>query len=367
MTQTNLPYWLAALYLPGIGPRTFLRWLDQFTDIKALFHASDDEMHTKGIPDQHRKSLQHTNWKQIEDDLAWAQADNHHIICLEDEDYPRLLKEISDPPLILFVKGNKQALSETQIAMVGARNATHAGLKNAEHFAYSLSKAGFVITSGLARGIDGASHRGTLAAQGVTIGVCGTGLQHVYPLSHRSLAENMIQQGGAILSEFPLGMLPRAENFPRRNRVIGGLSVGVLVVEAALKSGSLITARFALEQGREVFAIPGSIHQTLSRGCHHLIRQGAKLVESAEDIFEELRGLRLPLPKKPVIGESLECLTPSQQQLLKQIEYEITPMDMILLRSGLTAGEVSSILLILELNGYIQSVPGGYIREILNQ
>jgi len=363
--QNTLPYWLAALYLPGVTPRTFLRWLEQFTDIQSLFNASEDEMQIKGISHQHRQSFQQINSKQIEEDLLWtqAQSSNHHIISLEDEAYPTLLKEISDPPLVLFVRGNKDALSTMQIAMVGSRRATPAGLKQAHYFASSLAEHGLTITSGLALGIDGASHRGALDANGVTIGVCGTGLQHIYPRSHRQLTEDILQQGGAILSEFSLHALPRAENFPRRNRVIGGMSVGVLVVEAAIKSGSLITARCALEQGREVFAIPGSIHNPLAQGCHHLIRQGAKLVETTEDILEELEVL-LQNDKKQNIMNELKELPACQQHIFEQIGYEITPMDVILLRSGLTAGKVSSILLILELNGYIQSVPGGYIREI---
>jgi DNA processing protein len=271
------------------------------------------------------------------------------------------LKEISDPPLVLFVRGNKDILSVRQVAMVGARNATPAGIKNAEQFAYALAEAGYAVTSGLALGVDGACHRGALAAKGMTIGVCGTGLNYIYPISHRSLATNMIQHNGAVISEFPLATTPRAENFPRRNRVIGGMSVGVLVVEAALKSGSLITARHALEQGREVFAIPGSIHNPLTKGCHHLIRQGAKLVETIGDILEELGGLSLATALVPTM--EISHLSPKERWLLEQIGYEITSMDAILLHSGLTAGEVSSMLLTLELNGYIQSVPGGYIRE----
>jgi len=365
-SHQTLPFWLAALYLPGVTPRTFSRWLEQFTDIQSLFHASEDEMQAKGISSQHRQSFQQINWKQVEEDLLWTQSFNHHIISLEDEAYPKLLKEISDPPLVLFVRGNKEALSTMQIAMVGSRRATPAGLKQAQYFASSLAEYGLTITSGLALGIDGASHRGALAAKGVTIGVCGTGLQHIYPRSHGKLAEDMLQQGGAILSEFPLNIPPRAENFPRRNRVIGGMSVGVLVVEAALKSGSLITARYALEQGREVFAIPGAIHNPLAHGCHYLIRQGAKLVETTEDVLEELN-VALQKTKKQHNMNELTALSACQQQILEQIEYEITPMDVILLRSGLTAGKVSSILLILELNGYIQSVPGGFIREIRKQ
>lgn len=361
----TLHYWLAAMHLPNIGPRTFLRWLEQFPDIQSLFQASTDELHEKGFTDIQRDTLQQANWQQVEKDLKWAENPDHHIIHLQHEDYPKSLKEISDPPLVLFIKGNKQALAARQIAIVGARNATPTGLQNAEHFAAQLAEAGYAITSGLALGVDGASHRGALAAKGITIGVCGTGLNYIYPYSHRTLAKNMMQQGGAVISEFPLAVQPRAENFPRRNRVIAGMSLGVLVVEAALKSGSLITARHALEQGREVFAIPGSIHNVLARGCHHLIREGAKLVETKEDILEELGGqcLLWPVVQKSANDEDLSHLPKPERHVLQQIEYEITPADVIVLRAGLTAGEVSSMLLILELNGYIQSVPGGYIRK----
>lgn len=364
----NLHYWLAAMHLPYIGPRTFLRWLRVIPDISSLFQASDDELRMKGFTDKARQILQSVNWQKVEEDLAFCNAENQSIISLEAEEYPPLLKEISDPPLVLFVRGNRQALQMTQVAMVGARKATPTGLKNAEHFGRLLAAAGYAVTSGLALGVDGASHRGALTGGGVTIAVCGTGLHHLYPRSHVPLSDRIIKQGGAVISEFSLATPPRAENFPRRNRVIAGMSKGVLVVEAALKSGSLITARYALEQGREVFAIPGCIHQPLARGCHHLIRQGAKLVETIDDIVEELNGSvgLWPSHQSSALEARLALLSTPERDLLEQIEYEITPMDMILLRSRLTASEVSSMLLILELNGYIQSVSGGYIREILN-
>lgn len=360
----NLPYWLAALYLPGIGPRTFARLLEQFSDIKKIFSATGDDLRAAGLPAKLTYSFLNPNWKSVEKDLAWAQLPGNHLIALEDPDYPAPLKEISDPPLLLYCRGDRSALSKLQIAIVGSRNATSAGLNNAEQFAYCLAESGFAITSGLALGVDGASHRGALTAQGVTIAVQGTGLNHIYPRSHRPLAEEIVSQRGAIISEFPLATPPQAMNFPRRNRIIGGLCVGVLVVEAAVKSGSLITARHALEQGREVFAIPGSIHHPLARGCHHLIRQGAKLVETAADIIEELgahRAIYSPEKKTGQIDLMID-LTQECRQLLEKIDYAVTPLDMIILRSGLTASEVSSILLSLELQSCIQSVPGGYIR-----
>lgn len=368
MTQ-HLPYWLAALHLPGIGPRRFLRYLNNFSDIEKLFTATVNEWQAAGLNPEFIQALQQPDWLTVEKDLQWAQKENHHLIALTDADYPPLLKEISDPPLVLFVRGDKTALSQVQIAIVGSRHATAMGLQNANEFAYYLAQAGFAITSGLALGIDGASHRGAVAAQGVTIGVAGTGLYHNYPRTHQSLVQDIIQAKGAIISELPLAFPPQPANFPRRNRIIGGLSVGVLVVEAALKSGSLITAHHALEQGREVFAIPGSIHHPLTRGCHNLIRQGAKLVETAQDIIEELGALSTQLKARPrlALGESRPDLPPHCLHILEQIGCDITAIDVILLRSGLTTGEVSSILLTLELGGYIQSVPGGYIRSNANQ
>lgn len=369
MNVSHLPFWLASLYLPTIQPRTFLRWLTHFCDIKALFEASDEALFAAGLKLSQINAVKNPDWKSVERDLAWANKTNHHIISLTDEHYPPLLKEIIDPPLILYALGNIKALAQAQIAMVGSRHASTIGLKNAEWFAFALAETGLAITSGLALGIDASSHRGALAAKGITLGVAGTGLHHIYPRTHQQLFENILHREGAIVSEFPLPVGPRNLNFPRRNRIISGLSIGVLVVEAAMKSGSLITARHALEQGREVFAIPGSIHNALARGCHHLIRQGAVLVESAQDILAELGSLQafIRSNEQKVLPQGNPHSAPLPQEqisILNLIENEITPMNVILLRSGLTAGKVSSILLRLELNGYIESLPGGYIRTL---
>ena len=356
----HLRYWLAALYLPDVGPRTLQRWLEHFPNIEKLFLASPAEWQAANIAPTFQHALRQPNWQAVEKELAWAEIASQRILCLDDSEYPSLLKEISDPPLILYVRGEVSALSQIQLAIVGSRNPSPAGSANAQHFAFHLAQAGFAITSGLALGVDAAGHRGALSAKGVTIGVLGTGLQQIYPTSHRALAEEICQSGGALISEFPLETKALPHHFPRRNRIIAGLSQGVLVVEAALKSGSLITARHALEQGREVYAIPGSIHHPLARGCHHLIRQGAKLVETVEDILEELQpGVRLPR-KEHVPREKIA------HDLLEKIDDAVTPIDMIILRSGLTAGEVSSILLALELQGRIHSVPGGYVRAVTN-
>lgn len=370
--MSHYTYWLAALYLPQIGPRTFLKWLAQFSNnIENLFQASRAALRAAGIPPACIEIFLTPPRQRIAKDLRWLESPHHHLLTLQEADYPQLLKEISDPPLVLFVQGNRHALALPQMAIVGSRSATPAGLKNAEQFAYYLAQAGFAITSGLALGIDGAAHRGALLAQQVTIGVAATGLYHSYPPAHQTLMATIVANQGAIISEFPLDATPKPWHFPRRNRIISGLSVGTLLVEAALKSGSLITAHHALSQGREVFAIPGSIHQPQSKGCHSLIRQGAKLVETAQDILEELSAFQAlyPVVSPKAQGEPIQkrevtkrALTPLQTLLLQQIDYQLTPMDVILCRSALTAGEVSSMLLSLELSGYIQVVTGGYVR-----
>jgi DNA processing protein len=273
------------------------------------------------------------------------------------------LREIPDPPPLLFVHGDPEVLHTPQLAMVGSRNPSVSGSETAREFAYHLATSGLSITSGLAIGIDGASHAGALDAGGITIAVTGTGLDRVYPASQHDLAHRIAEQG-ALVSEFPPQTQVKSGNFPRRNRIISGLALGTLVVEAAHKSGSLITARLASEQGREVFAIPGSIHNPMARGCHRLIRQGAKLVETANDVLEELAPLLQELEPLPHQGtqESLELrdeLDAEYQLLLKCMGFDPTPIDLLIERSGLTAEVVSSMLILLELEGHVSSAPGG--------
>ncbi|MDH5409096.1 MAG: DNA-processing protein DprA, partial [Gammaproteobacteria bacterium] len=300
-------------------------------------------------------------WEPVDRDLAWMEsAANHHIICFDEPAYPALLREIADPPPVLYVQGNADALQQLQLAIVGSRNATASGLETAHAFARHLAAQGIVITSGMALGIDGASHSGALAGGGETIAVMGTGLDHVYPSRHRDLAKRIAEKG-ALISEFPIGTPPLAGNFPRRNRIISGLSQGVLVIEAAIRSGSLITARQALEQGRDVFAIPGSIHNPLAKGCNSLLREGAKLVETAADILEELGvegSLAQPLT---VLGQHTEELSvdPEYGKLLECIGFEPTAIDAMVSRSGLTADAVCSMLLVLELHGLVENTAGG--------
>jgi DNA processing protein len=291
--------------------------------------------------------------------LDWLQESNNHIVTLADSDYPQALLNIPDPPLLLYVKGRLDLLNQAAIAIVGSRNATPQGINNAEAFAKSLSDARLCIISGLAHGIDAAAHRGALRGQGSSIAVVGTGLDKVYPAANRDLAHALAQHG-TLISEFPLGTPPLAANFPRRNRLISGMSLGCLVVEASLQSGSLITARLALEQGRDVFAIPGSIHAPQSKGCHALLKQGAKLVEVAQDILEELGG-QISSAKLSVSSTDQENANPA---LLEHLGFDPVDVDTLSLRCGLTIAELSAMLLTLELDGRICALPGGLYQRI---
>ena len=367
MPHQHTLHWLAATRLPNIGPITFHAWLALFGDIHTLFSATPSEWAHAGLSAKQIYALKNPDWRAAEKDLAWCEKNTCHILTLDDPAYPKLLLEISDAPLVLYARGDISLLNQPQLAMVGSRNPTPAGRELAHHFASLLVKAGLHITSGLALGIDAASHRGALTGNGKTLAVFGTGLNYIYPNSHLKLSEE-IRANGLLISEFSPYEPPKATHFPRRNRIISGLSLGVLVVEAALRSGSLITARYANEQGREVFAIPGSIHNPLAHGCHYLIRQGAKLVETATDILEELGALQDALlsTKTPINSianpKKHDTLADHMRTLLTQVDYEATPLDAIILRSGLTTSEVSSMLLSLELQGFIQTVRGGYQR-----
>ena len=358
--MTDLHYWLALSTF--LNPAAARRWLAYFENGHALFSASNTRLKEAGLTEKQIIFLNTINWKNIEKNARWIEQSDCHAILSTDPRYPKLLLEIHDAPLVLYIRGDVELLSKSQIAMVGSRNPSTTGRELAADFAECLAASGFIITSGLALGIDAASHRGALNAPGKTIAIMGTGLQYIYPSSHRKLADDILKSG-ALVSEFLPDSPPKALHFPLRNRVISGLSLGTLIVEAALKSGSLITARCAMEQNREVFAIPSSIHNPLARGCHALIRQGAKLVETADDILEELMPLlgtsknlsHIIKDKEPPADQSMAIIW-------EQIGYELTATDVIIMRSGLTAGEVSSILLSLELEGYVRAVSGGYVR-----
>lgn len=292
----------------------------------------------------------------IEPALRWLDAPGNHLVTLADLDYPPHLLQIPDPPPLLYLKGRRELLRAPMLSMVGSRNATPQGAANAAAFASVLSQAGLTIVSGLALGIDAAAHRGGLAGAGSSLAVVGTGLDIVYPARNKALA-HQLAEGGAIISEFAVGTPAIAANFPRRNRIISGVSLGCLVVEAALQSGSLITARLAAEQGREVFAIPGSIHSPVARGCHSLIKQGAKLVESAQDVLDELHWRAATgIVKANEVGDD---------PLLAALGYEPVSLDVLAERCGLTPGRVSAMLLERELQGSVATLPGGFYQRIV--
>ncbi|PCH85725.1 MAG: DNA-protecting protein DprA [Piscirickettsiaceae bacterium] len=356
-----LKYWLALWRVKGVGAKTYLQLLRRFSEPSLVFSASTAELTLAGLSSKICSQIKQFDWHQIDDDLAWLSHPGCHVMCWNDDDYPVLLKEISDPPPLLFIRGDRSLLRSLQIAIVGSRSPTPVAFKTARAFANNLSTFGLTVTSGLALGIDQAAHLGALDASRLTIAVAATGLDRVYPAKHKKLAEQVIEVG-ALVSEFPIGTRPQPGYFPRRNRIISGMSLGVLVVEAAIKSGSLVTARHAMEQGRDVFAIPGSIHNPLARGCHHLIRQGAKLVETAEDVLEELgqiaqidnMGTQTPVKesKTPSLGVEYD-------DLLEKIGFEPTSVDILVQESEFTAEEISSMLLVLELQGFILSASGG--------
>lgn len=347
-----------------MGAATFRTILERAGTPKALFFDSPGAWRALGLREATLSYLRHPDWAGVERDEIWLAGEHCHLLTLHDPGYPQLLAQIADPPPLLFVQGDAQWLSMPQLAMVGSRNPTPLGAQTAFDFARALTAAGLTITSGLASGIDAASHRGALET-GTTVAVMGTGPDRVYPARHRELAHAIVACG-ALVSEWPTGTPVLANNFPRRNRLISGLSLGTLVVEAAAQSGSLITARLALEQGREVLAIPGSIHNPLARGCNALIRQGAKLVETIEDLLEEFAPL-LPAPvPSSLAGPSPPSapLDTEHLEILKLVAYEPTSVDTLAATSGETAEAVASMLLILELEGYVASLPGGRYQRL---
>ncbi len=368
--ENLLEHWLTLLHTPGIGPSTFHTLLETFGNIEAALNASASQLSALALKTDTLSASRDQLRPEIEADLDWNTKDNHHIITLLDEHYPPQLKDLPDAPPVLYVRGDPDYLLQPQLAIVGTRNPTAAGRNTAKAFARHLSDVGITITSGLASGIDGASHEGALHGLAGTVAVVAHGLDIVYPAQHQQLAHE-ISENGAVISEMPIGTQPLRGLFPRRNRLISALSLGTLVVEAAQKSGSLITARYALEQNREVFAIPGSIHNPMARGCHQLIRQGAKLVESAEDILEELRipaKLNAPYPIKTDSNihekpkDLHKTLDPDHQKLLKCLAYEPASIDELVVSSNFNAAEVASMLLILELEGVIACQDGRYTR-----
>lgn len=360
--SSSLAQWLTAAHWPHFSPKRLLRLIRAFPSMADFMQAGPEAWLNAGATADDLAIFKTTDEARIRACLTWAEQPKHHIITLEDAAYPALLKQTEDPPLVLYVQGNVAALSLPQLGMVGARAASTYGLDNAFQFARALAARGYAITSGLALGIDAAAHLGALKGEGVTLAVMGSGMNAIYPKKHHSLAADIVANQGALITEFSVDAPPVPDHFPRRNRIIAGLSVGVLVVEAALRSGSLITARLAMEANREVFAIPGPIHHPKARGCHHLIREGATLVETVDDILAHLGALTAASQMTmPMSGRS-PVLNGKDRLVFDQIDYVTTSIDVIILRSGLTASEVSSILLSLALQGWVQPVAGGVVR-----
>jgi len=359
--------WLALYYAPGVGVTTFHALLARFGTAGAVRTAPADALRGCGLGTETVRALRDPDRQQLSRDLDWQSRPGNHILTCNGAQYPALLRQVPDPPPILYVHGDAGLLNAAQLAVVGSRNPTPSGSRTAQEFARHLAAAGLVITSGLALGIDSAAHRGATEAGLPTIAITGTGLDRVYPASNRDLAREVARHG-ALVSEFPVGTPPLAENFPRRNRVISGLCLGTLVVEAALRSGSLISARLAAEQGREVFAIPGSIHNPLARGCHQLIRQGAKLVETAQDIIDELGPLAAANLQADAHAQAdnRDSWQPDVEylQLLEYMGFDNVSFDRLVECCGLTPAAVSSMLLQLELSGHIASSPGGHYNRL---
>jgi DNA processing protein len=361
--------WLALLRAPGLGAAAMLKRVEQAGGARfAIERALRDE----ALLPATREALRAADGDVRATDQRWLEAAGHHLITHDSADYPALLRDIPNAPAALLVEGDPALLWTAQIAIVGSRSATASGLANARSFARAFASAGNVVTSGLAEGIDGAAHAATLDAGGATIAVLGTGPDTIYPRQHRDLAQRIVERG-ALVSEFAPGTAGKPENFPRRNRIIAGLSLGTLVIEAGLNSGSLITARLAAEQGREVFALPGSIHSPLARGCHKLIREGATLVETAEEVTDQVRAigarladhLRVRLAQDAGAPMTLSTAAratardPDYNRLLACIDHEPAALDQLAARSGLGVAALSSMLLVLELEGVVVAANGG--------
>lgn len=357
--------WLILSRVPGLGASKLLALIsEQGLTAEKVLQLPGSVLTQLGFSHKQIVCLQRPDEDYIERCLSWmAQGVDRTIICWADDCYPTLLKEISRPPLLLFIEGQKALLHKPQLAMVGSRQPSVAGRSCARQFAASLVRCGWTITSGLARGIDAACHQGALDANGETVAVLGTGVDVVYPKQHRALQDSIVEKGGCLLSEFAPGTPPRAEHFPRRNRIVSGLSRGVVVVEAAIRSGSLITARYALEQAREVFAVPGNIFNPMVQGCHQLIKQGAKLAAEVEDINEEFQNLALkPAGKDKLVEEKSVGESLATDKLLDSVEFDVTAIDVIAERSNMPVSDVLATLLEYELRGLVAAVPGGYIK-----
>lgn len=359
--EVALRHWLRLTLVPGVGGESRRQLLKTFGLPDAVFAAGAGPLRAAVGATLAERLLGHDCDAEIDAALAWADLPDNHIVTLADAAYPQALLAAADPPVLLYAKGQVDLLNRPGLAVVGSRNATKQGEATAEHFAANLSAAGLTIVSGLALGIDAAAHRGAMTARGSTIAVIGTGADRIYPSRNEELAREIADKG-IVISEFPLGTPAMAANFPRRNRIIAGLGRGCLVVEAAERSGSLITARLAAEAGLEVFAIPGSIHSPLSKGCHKLIKQGAKLVDCAEDILEELRWEAVVAGAPAAFAPAPD--DPESAHLLAALGYDPCNLDTLAQRTGLTADRLLAMLLPLELDGHVAQLPGGRYQRI---
>jgi len=362
--------WMALSRAPALNVPILSAALERLGGIAGFIESSDEARHSAGIPLAARAYLKSVTGSPSTLEQAWIKTPRHNLVAFTDPRYPASLCGLERRPIALYVAGDAQVLNDPQLAIVGSRNPTAAGRDTAFEFAESLAACGLAITSGLAEGIDSAAHRGALAAQGITLAVLGNGIDRIYPRSNQRLSEEICFRG-ALVSEFPLGTAPRRENFPQRNRIIAALSMGTLVIEAARRSGSLITARLAGDQNRELFAVPGSIHNPLSRGCHELIRQGAKLTESVGDILSELnfsaffdRGRRAS-GSLDSAGELAAGMDKEHKILLDALGFDPADLDMLVVRTGFKAEAVSSMMLILELEGHVQAAPGGRYSRVV--
>lgn len=365
--------WINLALAPGIGPKTIQKIIATNIQLSEIFQFDIEQLKSLGI---NEKSAEHLlkhppnkPSKQVESALKWAQVSAHHLLTLACDDYPQHLKQISTAPPLLMVKGNKQVLNYPQVAMVGSRYPTNSGAQQAYDFAQQLSNLGITITSGLARGIDALAHQGVVDVAGATIAVLGTGIDNIYPKANAKLADQITEKG-ALVSEFALGAKAMKGHFPRRNRIVSGLSLATLVVEATLKSGSLITARQALEQNRDVMAIPGAIQNPQKAGCHFLIRQGASLIETPEQILQEL-SLQIP-QQNPALGHKVDCAQENNAQLDLQgeqlkvyaaLDYDGTDMESLVNKTQLDVGQLSMVLMELELAGILTHEQGVYARS----
>ncbi len=356
----NTRYFLALNRIPGIGPKITQRLLAKWPQLADLFHESKTALIKAGLADKLAEALTQFDLSTVDADFAWEQQHHtHHLLTWEHPAYSALLREIPDPPIALYARGDLSALTFKTLGIVGTRHPSVNGREIARQFAQALSLHPITIVSGLALGIDAEAHLGTLEACGRTIAVLGSGINRIYPYRHRELAEKITEKG-LLISEFPLGAPPNAGHFPRRNRIISGLSLSILVVEAALKSGSLITARLALDQNRDVMAIPGAIHNPQTKGCHYLLQQGARLVTSVADILEELGMDKTDSPTaSPQLSLAIE-----EVNLVNCLGFEVSTLDQIMTRSGLSFEDVACKLAQLELNGIVQAVPNGYTVNV---